>query len=148
MDQVATGQLVAAHARIGKQGACAAFDVDPAVGTGRAGVGRDGVQRFFVLAQVLGQGFEAQGTLLKIELEQIGQAHAAGVVHGVGKVDGLGMGLVNRLAVEGAAQVLRALLADPLATDETLQDLGHGKTLSVRFKPGLHQLTNRAVGEF
>jgi hypothetical protein len=36
------------------------------------------------------------------------------------------MGLVNRLAVEGAAQGLRALLADPLATDETLQDLGHG----------------------
>jgi hypothetical protein len=40
------------------------------------------------------------------------------------------------------------LLADPLATDETLQDLGHGKTLSVRFKPVLEELTNRSVGEF
>jgi hypothetical protein len=56
--------------------------------------------------------------------------------------------LVNRLAVDRAAQVLRTLLADPLATDETLQDLGHGKTLSVRFKPGADELTNRSVGEF
>jgi hypothetical protein len=40
------------------------------------------------------------------------------------------MGLVNRLAVDGAAQILCALLADPLATDETLQDLGHANVLS------------------
>jgi hypothetical protein len=40
------------------------------------------------------------------------------------------------------------LLADPLATDETLQDLGHGKTLSVMFKPSRIELTNRAVGKF
>jgi hypothetical protein len=40
------------------------------------------------------------------------------------------MGLVQRLTVEGAAQVLCALLADPLATDETLQDLGHEQKLS------------------
>jgi hypothetical protein len=101
-----------------------------------------------VLPQVLGQGFEALGTLLEIELEQIGQAHRACVVHGITKVDGLGMGLVHRLAVDGAAQVLCALLADPLATDETLQDLGHGNALSVKFKPGLLELTNRAVGKF
>jgi hypothetical protein len=34
------------------------------------------------------------------------------------------------LAVDGAAQILCALLADPLATDETLQDLGHANVLS------------------
>jgi hypothetical protein len=56
-------------------------------------------------------------------------------VHGIGKVDGLGMGLVNRLAVDGAAQGLSALLTDPLATDETLQNLGHVRGLSLRFKP-------------
>jgi hypothetical protein len=56
------------------------------------------------------------------------------------------MGLVQGLAVDGAAQLLRALLADPMATDETLQDLGHGSTLSEKFKPGLLELTNRAVG--
>jgi hypothetical protein len=43
----------------------------------------------------------------------------------VAKVDSLGMGLVHGLAVEGAAQLLHALLADPLAGDETLQNWGH-----------------------
>jgi hypothetical protein len=80
-----------------------------------------------VLTQILGQGLEALGAFLKVELEQIGQAHGAGVMHCITKVDGLGMGLVNRLAMDGAAQGLRALLANPMATDETLQDLGHGK---------------------
>jgi hypothetical protein len=47
-------------------------------------------------------------------------------MHGVAKVECFGMGLVDRLAMDGAAQVLCALLADPLATDETLKDLGHG----------------------
>jgi hypothetical protein len=87
-----------------------------------------------VLAQVLGQGFEALGAFLKVEFQQIGQAHGAGVMHRIAKVDGLGMGLVNRLAVDGAAQVLRALLANPLATDETLQDLGHELELSEKNK--------------
>jgi hypothetical protein len=85
---------------------------------------------------------------LKVELEQIGQAHGAGVVHRVAKVDGFSMGLVHGLPVEGAAQGLRALVANPLAADETLQDLGHGKTLSVMFKPSQIELTNRAVGKF
>jgi hypothetical protein len=75
------------------------------------------------------------------------------MVHRVAKVDVFGMGLVQGLAVDGAAQGLRALLADPLATDETLQDLGHG-VISLRgSKPGAkasrtaaNTLTNRAVG--
>jgi hypothetical protein len=74
-------------------------------------------------------------------------------VHGVAKVDRIGVGLVNDLAVDGAAQWLCALLADPLATDETLQDLGHG-VISLRgSKPGAkasrtaaNTLTNRTVG--
>jgi hypothetical protein len=41
------------------------------------------------------------------------------------------MGLGDCGTVDGAAQGLRALLADPLATDETLQDLGHDNALSV-----------------
>jgi hypothetical protein len=63
------------------------------------------------------------------------------------------MGLVHGLAVEGAAQLLHALLADPLAGDETLQDLGHGVLSLRRSKPGAlaspsaaYALTNRAVG--
>jgi hypothetical protein len=43
---------------------------------------------------------------------------------------------------------LCALLADPLATDETLQDLGHGKCFRKRSKPGLPELTDRVVGKF
>ena len=126
VDQVAAGQLVAAHAGVSEQCACTAFDVHPTVGPRGTAVGRDGVKLLFVLTQVLGQGFEALGAFLKIQFQQIRQAHGAGVVHRISKVDGFGVGLVNRLAVEGAAQGLRALLADPLATDETLQDLGHG----------------------
>ena len=145
VDQVAAGQLVAAHARIGEQRACTAFDVDPAVGAGGTGVGRDGVQLLFVLTQVLGQGLEALGAFLKVELEQIGQAHGAGVMHRVAKVECFGMGLVNRLAVDGAAQGLRALLADPLATDETLQDLGHGEMLSGKVKDRPVRI-NRPIG--
>jgi hypothetical protein len=44
-------------------------------------------------------------------------------------------------------------MADPLATDETLQDLGHGVFSLKRSKPGemakifpTNALTNRAVG--
>jgi hypothetical protein len=47
-------------------------------------------------------------------------------VHRVAKINRLGMGVGDGLAVDGAAQGLRALVADPLATDKTLQDLGHG----------------------
>jgi hypothetical protein len=111
-------------------------------------VGRDGVELLFVLTQVLGQGFEALGTFLKVELQQIGQAHGTGEVHRITKINRLGMGLEYRGPIDGAAQILCALLADPLATDETLQDLGHGKTLSVMFKPSQLELTNRAVGKF
>jgi hypothetical protein len=54
-----------------------------------------GVKLLLVLAQVLGQGLEALGALLKVQLEQIGQAHRAGVVHRLAKVDGVRMGLVR-----------------------------------------------------
>ena len=47
------------------------------------------------------------------------------------------MGLKHGLAIDSAAQGLRALLADPLATDETLQDLGHG-LLSLRGQNPVH----------
>jgi hypothetical protein len=69
-------------------------------------------------------------------------------MHRIAKVECLGVGLVNRLAVDGAAQGLRTLQADPLATDETLQDLGHGEAPSEKYKPDVYTLTNRAVGEF
>ena len=104
--QVARGQLVAAGGSVGQQGAAAAFDVDPAIGAGGAGVGRHGVQRFLVLVQVLGQRLEPISALLKIQLHQVGQAHAAGVVQRFGKVDRLGMGVGHRLAVDRAAQRL------------------------------------------
>ena len=55
MHQVARWQLVAAHGGIGRQRARSTFDVDPAIGPRRAGVGRHGVKRFFVLDQVFGQ---------------------------------------------------------------------------------------------
>ena len=58
------------------------------------------------------------------------------------------MGLVNGLTVDGAAQGLCTLLADPLATDETLQDLGHGNVLSEKKKARFKKLANRAVGKF
>ena len=96
-------------------------------------MGRDGIQLLFVLTQVLSQGLEALGALLKIELEQVGQAHRAGVVHRITKVDGFGMGLVNRLAVEGAAQGLRAVLAD---LERGAPDFVPGSVLDAGAGPG------------
>jgi len=67
-------------------------------------------------------------------------------VHRFPKVDGFKMGLGDGGAVEGAAQRLGGLLADPLTTDETLQDLGHGELSGKWARPT--KLTNRAVGKF
>ena len=67
MHQVARWQLVAAHGGIGRQGARPAFDVNPAIGPRRAGVGRHGVKRFLVFDQVFGQRPQPRGALLKIK---------------------------------------------------------------------------------
>jgi hypothetical protein len=49
---------------------------------------------FLALVEVLGQRLQAVGALLEIQLQQVArQAHAAGVVHRLGEVDRLGMGV-------------------------------------------------------
>ena len=125
VDQVAAGQLARAHVGVGKQRAAAAFDVDPAVHARGAGVGRDGVQLFLALAQVLGQRLQPRGALLEIQRQQARQAHAAGVVHRLAKVERFSMGVGHGLAIDGAAQGLGRLRADPAAADETLEKSGH-----------------------
>ena len=126
--QIARRQLVARHAGIGKQGARAALNVDPAVSAGGAGVGRDGIQLFLVLAQVFGQCLEALSALLKIHRHQGGQAGGARIGDGLAKIDGFGVGLCYRTAVDGTAQHLRRRLAYPAAGDQTLKGCGHGES--------------------
>ena len=125
VDQVAAGQLGLAQAGIGEQRAGATFNIDPAVGARGAGVRGDGVERLFVVVQVLGQRLQARGALLEVQRQQARQSGAAGVVHGFGKVQRLGMGMGHGLAVKGAAQGLGRLLANPAAADETLKKSGH-----------------------
>jgi hypothetical protein len=72
MQHVRRRQLARAHAGIREQGADAAFDVDPAVRAGGAGQVRDLVQLFLALHEVHGQGLQALGALLEVELHQRG----------------------------------------------------------------------------
>ncbi|MNJ26625.1 hypothetical protein D3C77_211140 [compost metagenome] len=121
MHHVARRQLAAAQAGIGEQGAGAAFDVDPAVGTGCAAVVRQGVKLLLALEQELAEGLEARCALLEVHRHQFGDAALAGMGDGFGEVQHFFMGARQRLAVDRAAQRLGAVLADPAAADEALQ---------------------------
>ncbi|MCY1432611.1 hypothetical protein D9M71_486140 [compost metagenome] len=122
--QVARGQLAAADTGIGEQRGVTAFDVDPAVGAGGAAVVGQGVELFLVLGQVQGQGLEALGALLEIHAHQCGKAAGAGIVHGFGEVRAFFVAVGKHVAIEGTAQGLGAVLADPAAGDEALQGRG------------------------
>ena len=134
MQKVARWQLVAAHRGIGRQGACAAFDVDPAIGARCAGVGRHSVQCLLVFHQVFGQRSQPGGALLKVKRQQAWQTDCAGMVHGFCKIRCFGMRAVDRFAIDGAAQGLPGLLANPAASDVTLKGGGHGGGIFFRFK--------------
>src|SRR5205085_5261078 len=101
----------------------AALDVDPAVATRGAGVRGDGIQFLLALVEELGQCLQPLGALLEIQLEQVGHADLARMFDRLRKVDLLGVRAGHGLAVDGAAQLLRGLAADPLAADVTLQDI-------------------------
>ncbi|MNG07758.1 hypothetical protein D3C84_910760 [compost metagenome] len=124
MDQVAGRQLAGAEAGIGEQGAGAALDVDPAVHAGRAAVVGDRVELLLALHQVLGQRLEALGAGLEVHGHQRRHAALAGVGHGFGEVQLVGVGVGDDVAVDGAFQRLAGVGADPAAADETLQG-GH-----------------------
>ncbi|MNI22908.1 hypothetical protein D3C73_764730 [compost metagenome] len=121
VDDVARRQFPRTEAGVGEQRAVAALDVDPAVGTGRAAVVGDRVELFLALAQVQGQGLETLGTLLEVQRHQAADALAATVFDGFGEVRTLFVGAGDFMAVDGAAQDLCAVLADPAAGDEALQ---------------------------
>ena len=120
------GQLLG-HAGVGEQRARAALDVDPAVGARGAGVERQRVHLLLALAQVLGQGLQHAGALLEVGLAHGGEARGAGVVQRLAEVDGIVVRVRDHRAVDGAAQRLRGLAADPAAGDVALK-LGHGKS--------------------
>ena len=88
-------------------------------------MGRDGVQLFFALTQVFGQGLQGIGALLKIQGQHAGQAVGTGKVQGFGKVQAVRMGVGHHRAIDGAVQRRCGLAADPAAADETLKYLGH-----------------------
>ncbi|MCY1535096.1 hypothetical protein D9M68_704870 [compost metagenome] len=124
VDQVAGRQLAAAQAGVGEQRAGAAFDVDPAVGAGGSAVAGQRVELFLAFGQVLAEGLEARGALLEVHRHQFGEAALAGVGHRLGEVQGFLVGARQGVAVDGAAQCLGAVLADPAAADEALQGGG------------------------
>jgi len=122
---VAGGQLAAADAGVTEQGGVAALDVHPTVGASGAAVVGQGVELLLALGQVQGQGLEALGALLKVQRVEALVADTAAVVNGLGEVRGFLVGTGQGLAIERTAQGLRAMLADPAAGDEGLQDGGH-----------------------
>ncbi|MNY13779.1 hypothetical protein D3C86_1469300 [compost metagenome] len=124
VDDVARRQFTGAEAGVGEQRAVAAFDVDPAVGAGCAAVMGNRVELFLALAQVQGQSLETLGALLEIQRHQAADTLATAVLDGFGEVRALFMGAGDFMAVDGAAQDLRAVLADPATGDETLQGRG------------------------
>ena len=93
MHQVARRQLIAAHRRIREQRARTTFNVDPTVGAGGTGMGRDGVELFLVFVQVFGQRLQALGALLEVQRHQTWKPHRACVVQGLGEIQCLGMGV-------------------------------------------------------
>ena len=128
---VARRQFARAEAGIGEQRAVAALDINPAVGTGRATVVGQRVELLFALAQVQRQCLETLGALLKVEGLQGADALMATVLDGFGKVQALLVGARQFVAVDGTAQHLSAVLADPAASDKTLQGRGvrhHGSS--------------------
>jgi hypothetical protein len=114
-------QLAAAHAGVREQGADAAFDVDPAVGAGRAGQVRNLVQLFLALHQVQRQRFQALGAGLEVERHQRRHAALARVGHRLVEVDLFGVGVEDQLVVDGAVQRRMRLDAQPAAADQALQ---------------------------
>ena len=122
----------AAQARIGEQRAGAAFDVDPAVAARGTGVGRNSVELLLAFVQVLRQRLQPFGALLEVQRQQRRAADAAGMVRGGGEVRRLGVRGGHGAAVDGAAQGLRRLAAEPGAGDVALQGGGHGEGLAVR----------------
>ena len=151
MHHVARGQVARAHTGIGEQRAGAALDVDPAVGARGAGVAREGVERLLSLQQVRRQRLQHGGALLEVQLQQRGDAHRAGVVHGFGEGQGLGMGVCHSAAVDGAAQQAGGFGANPAVSDQALQDGDghHGADSSVRTRGAradCHECARWAMG--
>ena len=62
--------------------------------------------------------------MLEVQRHQATDALAATVLDGFGEVRALFMGVRNIVAVDGTAQDLRAVLAEPAAGDEALQGWG------------------------
>ena len=126
VQDVARRQLVAAHRRVGVERAGAALDVDPAVAARRAGVARDRVELFLPLVEVGRERLQARRALLEVEREQRRAAGAARERERLAEVELVGMGVVDRRAVDGAGQRRAFAAADPAVGDQALQD-GHGR---------------------
>ena len=122
---IARRQLVTAHRGIGKQGASSPVDINPAIGPRGARVRRDGIQRFLVFHQILGQCFKALGAFLKVQCQQIFSTLGAGIVQCTFKINGFGMGAGNGTAIDSAAKGLCGLRTKPLTRDVTLERGGH-----------------------
>ncbi|KAI1695941.1 hypothetical protein Ddc_20862 [Ditylenchus destructor] len=122
VDEVAGRELTAAHGRIGEERADAALDVDPGIGSRRAGVGRDRVELFLALGQVSGQRLEEGGALLEIQRQQRRQRLMTCEMQALAEVDLLGMGLRHQPAVDGAVQAARGGRADPATGDQALKN--------------------------
>ncbi|MCY1291820.1 hypothetical protein D9M70_410230 [compost metagenome] len=121
VDDVSRRQLAGADAGVAEQGAAAALDVDPAVGAGGAAVAGQGVELFLVLVEVERQGLEARRALLEVHGHEAGDTALAAMFDGFGEVQGFLVGAEEGAAVDGAAQCLGTMLADPAAADEALQ---------------------------
>ena len=125
MNQVATGQFASGHACVGKQSACAAFNVNPRVNACGAGMRRDGIQLFFAFSQILGQRTQGCCTLLEVHGQHPLKTRCSAVLKGLRKVETFGMGKGHFFAIDGAVQCLCCLLTDPTAGDKTLENVGH-----------------------
>ncbi|MCY1355704.1 hypothetical protein D9M69_421350 [compost metagenome] len=121
VDDVARRQLAGADAGVAEQGGGAALDVDPAVGAGGATVAGQRVELFLVFGQVQRQGLEARRALLEVHGHEAGDTALAAMFDGFGEVQGFLVGAEEGAAVDGAAQCLGTMLADPAAADEALQ---------------------------
>ena len=84
----------------------------------------DRVKLFLAFAQVQGQCLETLGALLEIQRHQPADALAPTVLDGFGEVRTLFVGACDLVAVDGTAQHLGTVLADPATGDETLQGRG------------------------
>ena len=125
--EVRIGQLAPAFGCIGEKGTDAAFDVDPAIGPGRTGCGRQGVELLLARHQGLADGLEHQRAVVEAQPAQRRAAHFPAMGEHGGEVNPAGVDPRDRVAGRGIEYRLAGMgAAHPFAADAALQRTGLG----------------------